>query len=194
MASGIIQKAMEEKCMNKEIYCYLREDTDYAVLEQIAETLNIAVYPLDDGMMDKTVSEILQHPQKTGKGCTRFDLSFMLLNNIDDDDLKSLHEQTTASFQGDKPVKMMVTEHNRTWPLAYLFEEVSKEHRLFAQVEEISAMMKKLNDVNMTDWDNAKKEKMKMAVMKAYILLNSGNFTEQNVEESYTELKELTGE
>ena len=179
--------------MNKEIYCYKINEADLQLLNTITEALDITTYFLDDGMLKNTVQEILDHQANATSRCDQFDLSFMLLNNIDDEDLRTIHDQTAEKLTVD-PVKMMVTEHNRQWQLAALFEEVSKEHRLFSNVEKIAALMKKLNDVDMSQWDNAKKESMKMTVMKAYILLNSGNFNEQNVEESLNELRELVGE
>ena len=180
--------------MNKEIYCYNIDDIDQHILNTIAQNLGIQVFLLDDGMMNKTVAQILEHQHSSNQDCTRYETAFMLMNNIEEEDFRSIVEQTKAAKWGVDPVKMMVTEHNREWTLASLFEEVSKEHALFQKVEQIASMMRQVNDLDMSQWDEEKKENMKMTVMKAYMLLNGGDFDEKRVDESLNELNALMGE
>ena len=99
--------------MNKEIYCYNIDDMDQHILNTIAESRDIEIYLLDDGMMNKTVDQILKHQQHSNQDCTLFDSALMLMNNIDEEDSKFILDQAEAVKWGANPVRVCVNTDNR---------------------------------------------------------------------------------
>ena len=76
--------------MKKAIYCYNIDDVDQHILETITAPMNIELGLLDDGMLKMTVEEILQRQPASNQDCTRFDISFMLMDELSDEEMKQI--------------------------------------------------------------------------------------------------------
>ena len=76
--------------MKKAIYCYNIDDVDQHILETIIASMNIELGLLDDGMLKLTVEEILQRQPASNQDCTRFNISFMLMDELSDEEMKQI--------------------------------------------------------------------------------------------------------
>lgn len=82
--------------MKKAIYCYNIDDVDQHILETITAAMEIELGLLDDGMLKMTVDEILMQQPSSNQDCTRFTLSFMLMNELSDEEMKQLLDRKSV--------------------------------------------------------------------------------------------------
>ncbi len=180
--------------MKKAIYCYNIDDVDQHILETITAPMNIELGLLDDGMLKMTVEEILQRQPASNQDCTRFDISFMLMDELSDEEMKqilSAGEQAQWHFD---PIKMFVTEHNRLWTMETLFGEVMKEHQMYAKAEQVAAILRRADQLDLKTWPAEQAERLNIALMKGYMLLKSGRFDEAQLDQTLSELTQAMGE
>ena len=128
--------------MKKRFVCNI-DDVDQHILETITAPMNIELGLLDDGMLKMTVEEILQRQPASNQDCTRFDISFMLMDELSDEEMKQILSAGEQAHWHFDPIKMFVTEHTRLWTLETLFGEVMKEHQLFAKAEQVAAILRR---------------------------------------------------
>ena len=111
--------------MNKEIYCYNFDDLGQHILNTIAENRAIDIFLLDDGMLDKTVAEILEHQQHSNQDCSRYSREFMLMNHIDTEEAESIIEQAKTIKWGVEPVIVNACDDNLNMKLSELLKAVN---------------------------------------------------------------------
>lgn len=180
--------------MKKAIYCYNIDDVDQHILETITAAMDVELGLLDDGMLKMTVDEILMQQPSSNQDCTRFTLSFMLMNELSDEEMKQLLMAGEEAHWHFDPIKMFVTEHNRQWTLETLFCEVRKEHQLFAKAEKLAEALRRANQLDLKSFSDEQAEQMNIALMKGYMLLKSGQFEEAQLDQTLNELTSLMGE
>ena len=180
--------------MKNAIYCYNIDDVDQHILETITAAMEIELGLLDDGMLKMTVDEILMQQPSSNQDCTRFTLSFMLMNELSDEEMKQLLKAGEEAHWHFDPIKMFVTEHNRQWTLETLFCEVRKEHQLFAKAEKLAEALRRANQLDLKSFSDEQAEQMNIALMKGYMLLKSGQFEEAQLDQTLNELTSLMGE
>ena len=95
--------------MKKAIYCYNIDDVDQHILETITAPMNIELGLLDDGMLKMTVEEILQRQPASNQDCTRFDISFMLMDELSDEEMKQILSAGEQAHWHFDPIKMCLT-------------------------------------------------------------------------------------
>ena len=113
------------------------------ILEQLIASMNIELGLLDHGMLKLTVEEILQRQPASNQDCTRFNISFMLMDELSDEEMKQILSAGEQAHWHFDPIKTFVTEHNRSWTLETLFDEVMKEHQLFTKAEQVAAVLRR---------------------------------------------------
>lgn len=174
----------------KEIYCYNIDDLDRHILENSCSKMQIKVSLLDDGMLQRRVEDLLQDKDLiSNQDSTHFDTSFMLMNNITDEELKTILAQGEQAKWDYHPIKMMVTEHNREWTLKELFAEVSREHQLFAKAEVLSGLIRQADKADRSSWDAERLQHCNEVLMSSYVLLKSGDFEEARLDQAIESLR-----
>lgn len=144
-------------------------------------------------MLKLTVEEILQRQPASNQDCTRFDISFMLMDELSDEEMKQILSAGEQAHWHFDPIKMFVTEHNRSWTLETLFGEVMKEHHLFAKAEQVAAILRRADQLDLKSWPSEQAERLNIALMKGYMLLKSGRFDEAQLDQTLSELTQAMG-
>lgn len=169
----------------KKIACYKIDDIDEAVLRTILKPMKIELVILDDGMLKMSIQAMLEQPELiSNQDCTRFNESFMILNEVSDEELTQLLNQGEATAWTYQPIKMMVTQHNRSWKLESLFQEVLKEHQLFAKAGSLQQMLRETLQTVPEQVDKLALNQYNEALMKGYMLLKSGQFDDSSLDEA----------
>lgn len=159
--------------MKKAIYCYNIDDVDQHILETITAPMNIELGLLDDGMLKMTVERSCSGAcQQSGLHAVCH--SFMLMDELSDEEMKQILSAGEQAHWHFDPIKMFVTEHNRLWTLETLFGEVMKEHQLFAKAEQVAAILRRADQLDLKTWPAEQAERLNIALMKGYMLLKSG--------------------
>lgn len=116
------------------------------------------------------------------------------MDELSDEEMKQILSAGEQAHWHFDPIKMFVTEHNRLWTLETLFGEVMKEHQLFAKAEQVAAILRRADQLDLKTWPAEQAERLNIALMKGYMLLKSGRFDEAQLDQTLSELTQAMGE
>ncbi|MBP3890923.1 MAG: DUF3783 domain-containing protein [Solobacterium sp.] len=172
----------------KKIVFYL-DETVYQQYQPIVEAKGFLVALVGDESLFRSVKEVFETDVKAS-GHEAFDEGYMLMQEISDTELTVLleiFEEKGLEFEG---IKVMRTEHNEKWTLQELLFETNKEHQVMKKAILLETLMKSTNGMDFNALPKEVETGLKQALMHAYMLLSSGQFDADSLENALQELSE----
>lgn len=129
----------------KQILIYLGDQQHKKeILTNILTQLNIQHTFLNDDALCETVGYLFQLPsyEKSTNDSSSFHFTndLMLFEEVSDDEIKQMNEAfQKANIQMQK--KAMLTNHNASWLLKDLIQEIEEEHAYFKKREELYELL-----------------------------------------------------
>ena len=154
----------------------------------LLEQNGIAAYIVGDDVLDQPLSALLKAEEDFDGRHQAFDCSFMVFDGIDVNELirtLSYLREHGAEFDG---VKIMRTDANSDWVLKELFTHTRREHELARKAMILQEMIASCNGINLTDADTKAKTEFKKALMEAFMLLKSGQYTDEAMDRAIRNL------
>ncbi|SJZ33740.1 DUF3783 domain-containing protein [Anaerorhabdus furcosa] len=151
--------------------------------KELSKITGVEVSSLCDCDLDKTLEEAFVI-DSTFEENKVFDEMFMMMQGFTTEDMLEFLNKLKELEVPYGGIKIMQTEHNKTWRLHDLFEEVKKEHELFQKSEVLKQVIISTSKVDLHSLDEKKQTVFKEQIMKSYMILQSPERTLEQVEEN----------
>lgn len=175
----------------KKILYYRLDETEQNVYPKLLKRLGYQMLACNDNDLDTTLEELFLREESSIGSCERFEHSYFIMSGMTKEDLQVVLDAFQTAKLPYKGIKVMRTETNAKWTLRELFAETASEHEMFQNVKLLDQLIRSCNVVDITLMEENEREKFKQVLMDAFILLKSGMYTNEELQEAIRNLKDV---
>ncbi len=150
--------------------------------QNIAAEMDIPVYIIGDSGLDMTLGRLFELDEDLDTASPAFPDEYMIMQEISKEELLALLdllEKEGFPFSG---IKVMRTEINAGWPLRLLLKAAAEEHRASKKALILVELLRSCNTLDLSGMEPDERDAMKKALMEAFALLDSGSYTEEDLD------------
>lgn len=174
----------------KKILLYDSNPNEREIVLNLCNSLEIECFFIGDDYLDFSFEDALKIQENDKSESNQYSKHFLLMRDFSKEEFLELDEKLMEFNLSDSLIKISLTEHNGSWLLRNLFEEVEKEDRLYKKIE---ILRNRLDECNRLDYSLSSNEQ-RLAIqdnfLHAFILLNSRKINEEDVDNSIHLLEE----
>ncbi|MEG0170363.1 DUF3783 domain-containing protein [Anaerorhabdus sp.] len=149
--------------------------------KNLSSLTKVNVSTIRDEDLNKTLEEVFIE-ESVFEENSIYEEMFMIMQGFTTEtmmDFLNKLKEMDVPFGG---IKIMQTEHNKTWKLLDLLNEVKKEHELFQKSEVLKQVIMSTSKVSLHSLSEKKQIEFKEQLMKSYMILQSPERTLDQVE------------
>ncbi len=149
---------------------------------------DIAIITFYDENLVLTVKELFENTIE-GVRSDKYHKTYVIMNEITPDDFKIIN-----SFLKTLDLNFIAVtrnNHNESWELDKLFNEVTQEDKQFVAKDELKRLLVSLNDIDLSKYSNSDTFALKKALMDGFLILNSDDISLNIIENSINNIKYL---
>jgi hypothetical protein len=152
--------------------------------QNIAANEDIAMYTIGDEELDQTIEKLFETQDDLNNKADAFASPYMLMQEIEVPELLKLvrlFKQNDLEFEG---IKVMKTPTNSSWTLRALLEEAQRENEVARKTVVLRELIKSCNGLDLSKMEAKEQHAFKETLMNAYLLLQSGQYTGEALDEA----------
>lgn len=175
----------------KKLLFYNVDPASLQVYRSIAKTYGVEVFVIGDENLDMKLKSVFGIEEDQIGYHEEFTSSYMLIDGIDQQTLINIIQAFKGANFAFDGIKVMHTPINETWTMREMMEETKREHAVAKRVVILQEMLKACNDVDMSVLNEDVKEEFKKAVVEVYMLLQSGEFEEEETKHAINRMSNV---
>ena len=174
----------------KKILFYHLDDLQMKVYPNIARRLGYPMISIDDSNLDQTIQDLFELEEGSRGVCSAYNLSYLLFQDTTREELLVVLDAFKTAKMPFQGIKIVRTETNEKWKLRYLLEETFEEHKLFQNAKLLDQLIRSANEIDLSVLTENDQEAFKQTLVDSYLLLKSGQFTNEELETSIQKMKD----
>ena len=153
-------------------------------IQNAAAELGIPVYIVGDQALDEPLDELFDNDDDLETAALEFQDEYMIMQDVTIEDLMELIEAMKKEEVHDGGIiKAMKTDTNKIWSLRRLLKETKAEHDTARKSLVLVEMLRSCSNLDLSLMPKAEQEAFRRSLMDAFTLLDSGSYTETDVDE-----------
>lgn len=161
--------------------------------QQLCEEEGISFYPLNDQDLHLQLKVVFLKEEQGIGTSHQFSLEYLIVDGICEEDLLHFFERVKKTIGAYEGITITRTKINENWKLKDLFKETALENEIMKKVMELESMMREANQLNLNQFPEEQRERVKNELMKSYLLLVQDNYEKEQVQQQVDNLKIALG-
>lgn len=174
----------------KKIVVYDSNLSERKEVSKLCDAFGIECFYIGDNYLDFCFTDALKIQENDKSEAIKYTKHFLLMQGFSKEEFLALDEKLMEFNLSDSFIKISLTEHNGSWMLKNLFEEVEKEDRLYKKIEILRNLLDECNRLDYSLSSNEQRLAIQDNFLHAFILLNSRKINEEDVDNSIHLLEE----
>lgn len=166
------------------------EELAVNALRKAAEESGVQTVIVSAECADMKVSDVFEISADMLPSADEPEQGYMLMEGLTIEELTALLRKVKEAGEEYEGIKVMRTETNQHWPLSVLMSHTAAEHRTVQKARVLQQILKSTNQLNFSEIAETEGAVLKNAMMAAYFLLQSGEYTEESIDQASAELME----
>ena len=166
------------------------EELAVNALRKAAEESGVQTVIVSAECADMKVSDVFEISADMRPSADEPEQGYMLMEGLTIEELTALLRKVKEAGEEYEGIKVMRTETNQHWPLSVLMSHTAAEHRTVQKARVLQQILKSTNQLNFSEIAETEGAVLKNAMMAAYFLLQSGEYTEESIDQASAELME----
>ncbi len=166
------------------------EELAVNALRKAAEESGVQTVIVSAECADMKVSDVFEISADMRPSADEPEQGYMLMEGLTIEELTALLRRVKEAGEEYEGIKVMRTETNQHWPLSVLMSHTAAEHRTVQKARVLQQILKSTNQLNFSEIAETEGAVLKNAMMAAYFLLQSGEYTEESIDQASAELME----
>ncbi len=166
------------------------EELAVNALRKAAEESGVQTVIVSAECADMKVSDVFEISADMRPSADEPEQGYMLMEGLTIEELTALLRKVKEAGEEYEGIKVMRTETNQHWPLSVLMSHTAAEHRTVQKARVLQQILKSTNRLNFSEIAETEGAVLKNAMVAAYFLLQSGEYTEESIDQASAELME----
>ncbi len=166
------------------------EELAVNALRKAAEESGVQTVIVSAECADMKVSDVFEISADMRPSADEPEQGYMLMEGLTIEELTALLRKVKEAGEEYEGIKVMRTETNQHWPLSVLMSHTAAEHRTVQKARVLQQILKSTNQLNFSEIAETEGAVLKNAMMAAYFLLQSGEYTEESIDQASAEMME----
>ena len=166
------------------------EESAVNALRKAAEESGVQTVIVSAECADMKVSDVFEISADMRPSADEPEQGYMLMEGLTIEELTALLRKVKEAGEEYEGIKVMRTETNQHWPLFVLMSHTAAEHRTVQKARGLQQILKSTNQLNFSEIAETEGAVLKNAMMAAYFLLQSGEYTEESIDQASAEMME----
>jgi len=174
----------------KKLMIYGLDEPLLSRAEAIADELGIMTSIIGDDVLEEKLGSLMEKQEDFPARHCEFDLPYLIADGMTVKDLVeylTVLRKSGCEFEG---IKIMRTETNQDWTIRRLFEHTREEHEAAKKAVILDEMIRSCNGIDLSSVEQPAQNLLKERLLKAYMLLKSGKFSNEEVTKAIEDLSE----
>lgn len=181
---------LRKNLLMKKILLYGLSEKENHTARDMAQSAGVPAYVIGDEVLDEKVGDVLKIQEDLNPIHEQIEEEFLLADGFQVSDFLGLlkNERTAQALQN--VIKVIVSEENLDWTVRALFSRAGQQAVINRKAAVLQGMIQACNGLDVSGMDAQAQMLLKERLRKSVLLLRSGNYDADKLDQAAKELNE----